>query len=72
MIRFPEDGSSSEDEPVAEVVVNTHVGEMPEGAELSDADQDGGLSEADPHRALDIDLDMYVLFPYDSPEGGFC
>lgn len=50
--------SSSEDEPPVNMEVNTNIGEMPEGAELSDNEQDNGLSETDPHRALDIDLDM--------------
>ncbi|XP_012280988.1 AP-3 complex subunit delta-1 [Orussus abietinus] len=53
--------SSSEDEqnddhPVQ--IVNTGIGELPPGAKLSDGD-DHDLTDAnDPHRALDIDLDM--------------
>ena len=38
-------------------VVNTGVGEMPEGARLSDDDDIDGRPEDDPHKALDINLD---------------
>lgn len=38
-------------------VVNTDLGEMPEGASLTDGDDDDGRANDDPHRALDIDLD---------------
>lgn len=38
-------------------VVNTDIGEMPEGAELSDPDDHDNRPQDDPHRALDIDLD---------------
>jgi len=50
--------SSSDEEPMHAVEVNTTV-EMPEGAEFSDGDQEvSELNAEDPHRALDIDLDM--------------
>ncbi|XP_033322431.1 adaptor-related protein complex 3, delta 1 subunit-like garnet isoform X1 [Megalopta genalis] len=53
--------SASEDEhedayPVQ--VVNTGVGELPPGAEISDSDDYDLVDANDPHRALNIDLDM--------------
>lgn len=45
-----------EEEPGTVHVVNTAI-EMPEGATLSDGEE-STLPENDPHRALDIDLDM--------------
>lgn len=38
-------------------VVNTLI-EMPEGASLSDNEDKNNTDVNDPHRALDIDLDM--------------
>ena len=41
--------------------------EFPDGARLSDSDNDDARSETDPHRALNIDLEEYVhhlLFPF--------
>lgn len=38
-------------------VVNTDVGEMPEGAHLSDDNDADDRPDDDPHRALDINLD---------------
>lgn len=51
--------SSEEDDDNIQAlhVVNTDIGEMPEGAELSDADDKDDRPQDDPHRALDIDLD---------------
>ncbi|XP_043286918.1 AP-3 complex subunit delta isoform X1 [Venturia canescens] len=53
--------SSSEDEqddryPVQ--VVNTGIGELPPGAELSDNDDNNVADANDPHRALNVDLDI--------------
>ncbi|XP_054014848.1 AP-3 complex subunit delta-1 isoform X2 [Hylaeus anthracinus] len=53
--------SASEDEqdddyPIQ--VVNTGIGELPPGAELSDSDDYDKVDANDPHRALNIDLDM--------------
>ncbi|XP_031845956.1 adaptor-related protein complex 3, delta 1 subunit-like garnet isoform X2 [Nomia melanderi] len=52
--------SASEDEqddyPIQ--VVNTGVGELPSGAEISDSDEYDLVDANDPHRALNIDLDM--------------
>lgn len=53
--------SASEDEqddvfPIQ--VVNTGIGELPPGAELSDSDEYDQVDVNDPHRALNIDLDM--------------
>lgn len=45
-----------EPEPETVHVVNTFI-EMPEGATLSDTEE-SALHPDDPHRALDIDLDM--------------
>lgn len=39
-------------------VVNTGVGELPSGAELSDSDDYDQVDINDPHRALNIDLDV--------------
>ncbi|XP_076242708.1 adaptor-related protein complex 3, delta 1 subunit-like garnet [Calliopsis andreniformis] len=39
-------------------MVNTGIGELPPGAELSDSDNYDHVDENDPHRALNIDLDM--------------
>ncbi|XP_034182981.1 adaptor-related protein complex 3, delta 1 subunit-like garnet [Osmia lignaria lignaria] len=39
-------------------VVNTGVGELPPGAELSDSDDYDQVDLNDPHRALNIDLDL--------------
>lgn len=49
--------SSSEEEIPQTHVVNTDLGEMPEGANLSDDNEVDDRPEDDPHRALDIDLD---------------
>lgn len=57
------DKVSSDDEDDEDIqalhVVNTDIGEMPEGAQLSDPDDFDNRPEDDPHRALDIDLDEY-------------
>ncbi|XP_014232130.1 AP-3 complex subunit delta-1 [Trichogramma pretiosum] len=51
--------SSSEDESAYPVqVVNTGVGELPPGAALSESDEDETKDVNDPHRALNIDLDV--------------
>lgn len=53
--------NSSEDEhegAYPSQLVNTGVGELPPGAELSDGDDYDAADINDPHRALDIDLDM--------------
>ncbi|KAK2577397.1 hypothetical protein KPH14_003510 [Odynerus spinipes] len=53
--------SASEDELEEEFpaqVVNTGVGELPPGAEISDSDDYDMIDANDPHRALNIDLDM--------------
>lgn len=39
-------------------MVNTGIGELPPGAELSDSDDYDKVDANDPHRALNIDLDM--------------
>lgn len=39
-------------------MVNTGVGELPPGAELSDSDDYDQVDVNDPHRALNIDLDL--------------
>lgn len=39
-------------------VVNTGIGELPPGAELSDSDEYDHVDVNDPHRALNIDLDL--------------
>lgn len=39
-------------------MVNTGIGELPPGAELSDSDDYDQVDVNDPHRALNIDLDM--------------
>lgn len=50
--------SSDDDDDIQALhVVNTDIGEMPEGAELSDPDDNDNRPQDDPHRALDIDLD---------------
>ncbi|XP_059468958.1 AP-3 complex subunit delta-1 [Neocloeon triangulifer] len=50
--------SSDEEELATPLhVVNTDVGEMPEGASLSDGQDDENNDSNDPHRALDINLD---------------
>lgn len=42
-------------------VVNRDVGEMPEGAHYSDDNDADERPVDDPHRALDINLDEYVI-----------
>lgn len=50
--------SESDDEKVEKHIVNTHV-EVPEGATLSDLEEKEAHDDPnDPHRALDIDLEM--------------
>ncbi|XP_061389393.1 AP-3 complex subunit delta [Musca vetustissima] len=50
--------SESEDDPKPMHIVNTTL-DMPEGVSLSDGDdKDGKFDSDDPHRALDIELDM--------------
>jgi len=39
-------------------IVNTGIGELPPGAEISDSDEYDLVDSNDPHRALNIDLDM--------------
>lgn len=39
-------------------IVNTGIGELPPGAEISDSDDYDLIDANDPHRALNIDLDM--------------
>jgi hypothetical protein len=54
--------SEEEEEDVAPLhVVNTDIGEMPEGAQLSDGEEPDSRPNDDPHKALDINLDEYVL-----------
>lgn len=53
--------SSSEDEQddrFPSQVVNTGIGELPPGAELSDNDDYNIADANDPHRALNVDLDI--------------
>ncbi|CAL1684949.1 unnamed protein product [Lasius platythorax] len=53
--------SASEDElddSLPLQIVNTGVGELPPGAEISDSDDYDLVDANDPHRALNIDLDM--------------
>jgi hypothetical protein len=55
------DMPSEEEEELATPlhVVNTDLGEMPEGASLTDGEDEDARANDDPHRALDIDLDEY-------------
>jgi AP-3 complex subunit delta-1 len=39
-------------------IVKTGIGELPPGAEISDSDDYDLVDTNDPHRALNIDLDM--------------
>lgn len=39
-------------------IVNTGIGELPPGAEISDSDDYDLIDANDPHRALNIDLDI--------------
>ncbi|RXG62279.1 hypothetical protein Avbf_11377 [Armadillidium vulgare] len=51
--------ASSSDEDVPDtLLVNRDIGEMPEGASVSDEEDVDTRPLDDPHRALDIDLDM--------------
>lgn len=54
--------SSSEDEDEEESypaqVVNKGIGELPPGAQLSDSNDEDAKDADDPHRALNIDLDL--------------
>jgi len=53
---------SEEEEDIAPLhIVNTDVGEMPEGAQVSDGEELDSRPNDDPHKALDINLDEYVL-----------
>jgi len=45
--------------------------ELPEGARLSDSDDDDGRPQTDPHRALDIDLEGYLHFFNSSKASGY-
>jgi hypothetical protein len=52
--------TTSEEEDVAPLhVVNTDIGEMPEGAQVSDGEELDSRPNDDPHKALDINLDEY-------------
>lgn len=53
----PSETDEEEEQPGPLGVVNTSVGEMPEGARFSDDDDDDRNAD-DPHRALDIDLEQ--------------
>ncbi|TGZ49560.1 AP-3 complex subunit delta-1 [Temnothorax longispinosus] len=46
------------DDSLPSQVVNTGIGELPPGAEISDSDEYDLVDANDPHRALNIDLDM--------------
>lgn len=53
--------SASEDEQDDSLplqIVNTGIGELPPGAEISDSDDYDLVDSSDPHRALNIDLDI--------------
>ncbi|XP_044014482.1 AP-3 complex subunit delta-1 isoform X2 [Aphidius gifuensis] len=53
-----DDGDEDDDDKYPTHFVNTEIGELPPGAELSDND-DGNFGDInDPHRALNIDLDI--------------
>lgn len=53
---------SEEEEDIAPLhIVNTDIGEMPEGAQVSDGEELDSRPNDDPHKALDINLDEYVL-----------
>lgn len=53
---------SEEEEDTAPLhIVNTDIGEMPEGAQVSDGEELDSRPNDDPHKALDINLDEYVL-----------
>lgn len=50
--------SAEEEEDVPSIhVVNTDIGEMPEGAQVSDGEEPDSRPSDDPHKALDINLD---------------
>ncbi|XP_066997437.1 AP-3 complex subunit delta-1 [Anabrus simplex] len=49
--------TSEEEDSYPLHVVNTDIGEMPEGAQLSDEDDVDSRPNDDPHKALDINLD---------------
>lgn len=54
--------SEEEEEDIAPLhIVNTDIGEMPEGAQVSDGEDLDSRPNDDPHKALDINLDEYVL-----------
>lgn len=58
---FSDKKSSEEDEKDDSLplqIVNTGIGELPPGAEISDSDDYDLVDANDPHRALNIDLDM--------------
>lgn len=60
-MKFSDKKPASEDEhddiyPIQ--VVNTGIGELPPGAELSDSDDYDQVDINDPHRALNINLDL--------------
>lgn len=44
------------------LIVNQNF-ELPEGAKMSDESDSGQMNVDDPHRALDIDLELYVSSP---------
>lgn len=59
---FSDKKSASEDDEKDDSlplqIVNTGIGELPPGAEISDSDEYDLVDANDPHRALNIDLDM--------------
>jgi len=60
--------SEEEEEDTAPLhIVNTDIGEMPEGAQVSDGEEFDSRPNDDPHKALDINLDEYVLRIFISP-----
>ncbi|KAL2740894.1 AP-3 complex subunit delta-1 [Vespula squamosa] len=54
--RYASEEEREEDYPTQ--VINTGIGELPPGAEISDSDDYDMIDANDPHRALNIDLDM--------------
>lgn len=61
-ISFTDKKSASEedeqDDNLPPQIVKTGIGELPPGAEISDSDEYDLVDANDPHRALNIDLDM--------------
>lgn len=57
VVSSSDDGGDEDEDEGPSLIVNQNF-ELPEGAKMSDDSDSGGMNPDDPHRALDIDLEL--------------